>query len=464
MQRRYPDAEIGAENLLRNRLEVGAKLGVGETLHTPPATEHYPDIFYWDSVFAAIVTARAGLDGAQSERWVRSAQSELKTIIEGIEPNGFLPNLRYTQESRRIDPERILALGKTATSTNYTQPPVLALGVREAYLTAREHDERDARNFLADVYPKVRDHYQYFDRDMSNGSGPARNEIGIYHPHITGRDSDPTFDNLKPHRLPRRGPNTAIIVDKLNIAIDYADILLHGIRLRRAGGDVRKMREMYWVNDIMMNGIYVDNLHESSKLAWETMHISDAWEFQERAELVERQMLDTMWFPEERGGKGVFYALDKSGEPIKEISISNLFPLVLPNLHEEQLESLLDLLDESFNTPFPLPSVATDSRNYDPYNHESERLWRGPTWINTNWYIVERGLLRQIGRDDLAHRGDLVDRCVQWADRITKSSRGLVDQSGLREFYNPINGKGQRRRVKNFAWSNLAYVPTELDR
>jgi glycogen debranching enzyme len=66
-------------------------------------------------------------------------------------------------------------------------------------------------------------------------------------------------------------------------------------------------------------------------------------------------------------------------------------------------------------------------------------LWRGPTWVNTNW-LVARGLRRK-GRADLARL-------------IEDASLALVDQSGFREYYNPLTGAGYGSR--NHAWSALA--------
>jgi glycogen debranching enzyme len=214
---------------------------------------------------------------------------------------------------------------------------------------------------------------------------------------------------------------------------------------------------MFWVNDVMFNCMYADNLALMSQLAEEHGSSEDAQRYEDLAGEVESQILSDMWFPNEKDGRGVFYALNK-GEPIKEVSISNLFPLVLPRLTEKQLESQLELILTSFNTAYPLPSVATDSPNYDPKNQESERLWRGSTWINTNWYLVERGLRRQAERPDLAHRPELITLCSEIADRVVLASREMVNGS-LAEHYNPDTGAGQRlHRSPNFAWSLLAHV------
>lgn len=445
----YPDGDRAAQNLLRNRLELGQKLGIVETAHTPPAS-HYPHIYLWDSCFAAIINARAG-----GRRWVQAAHNEVMALTTGQRTDGFIPNMQFADKGRGLDPERWLAFGRKAEGSNYTQPPVLSLAVAETYESMASRPA-EQQSFLQAAYPKVKHFYEYFDRERRNSSDDPL--IGVIHPHETGRDSDPTFDFIKPLRLPRKGVDTARLVDKANIAIDYFSIIAHGIKLRSVAGNVAQAREVFWVNDIMMNCIYADNLYHMADLADLAGEPEDHVYFSELARSVEERVLTSMWFVDPRKESTGFYALDAQGGPIDRVSVSNLFPLVMPHLREEQLESVLDLMDRSFDTPYPLPSVATNSPNYDPHNQESDRLWRGPTWINMNWYLGERGLKRQLNRIDLGQRPDLQQRCEQWTEKIVLSSHKLLELNGPLEHYDPVTGAGQRRRVKNFAWSNLGYV------
>ncbi|HNT33791.1 MAG TPA: trehalase family glycosidase, partial [bacterium] len=59
-----------------------------------------------------------------------------------------------------------------------------------------------------------------------------------------------------------------------------------------------------------------------------------------------------------------------------------LFAQVAPT---ERAERLLEhLQDESeFWTPLPVPSVSRDDATY------SKDMWRGPTWLNYNYFIIE---------------------------------------------------------------------------
>ncbi len=116
-------------------------------------------------------------------------------------------------------------------------------------------------------------------------------------------------------------------------------------------------------------------------------------------------------------------------------------PLALSNVPAPRLESMIRHLTDTgeFWLPFPVPSVPRNSRHFEPQNQRY--LWRGPTWINTNWFLANG--LRRHGYQELA-------------EAIAKSSRDLVERSGFREYYNPVIGEGGGE--KNFGWSALAAI------
>ena len=75
---------------------------------------------------------------------------------------------------------------------------------------------------------------------------------------------------------------------------------------------------------------------------------------------------------------------------------------------------------------------------YRPDTVGGTLVWRGPSWINSNWYIA-RGLKRH-GRNDLARH-------------ITNQSIAMVRKSGFREYYNPQTAHG--RGAPDFSWSTI---------
>ncbi len=451
--------EEAARALINNRRQAEQIHGVAELVHTPPSPEHYLHKYLWDSGFFVIMYAQTSRqlfgEGRHEEaaKYRESAHNELMAVLSGQHDSGMIPNVQFIKDDRSWDFERIFAVDKQAKSSGYSQPPILPLATADVLLAGVEAGDLDATKQLEEAYPYLEAFMDYFNTYRSNSEEDKL--IGVIHPHETGRDSDPTFDFMKRLRLKRKGEQTSKIVDIINTPIDYFYSVSSAVKLhRRAKDEIQKARELFWVNDVMFNCIYVDNLRALSELAKYIWRPDRAKHYERLADKVETQISQDMFFGSERDGAGVFYALGKDKKPIKEVSISNLFPLTLHNLPQNQLRSILDLMDKSFNTPFPLPSVATDSPNYDPHNQEKERLWRGPVWINMNWYLTARGLRIHAERENIP--AELRSRCREWDERITAASKEMVRENGACEHYDPATGKGQRGRVKNFGWSWLA--------
>ena len=66
---------------------------------------------------------------------------------------------------------------------------------------------------------------------------------------------------------------------------------------------------------------------------------------------------------------------------------------------------------------------------------DGRRYWRGPTWVNVNWMLIE-GLRRA---------GDGA------ADRLADRTLELIDRVGFREYFDPRSGEGCG--AEDFAWT-----------
>lgn len=448
----YPKSPIAVSNLERNRLALASKLGRMPEW-TPPSPPHYEGLYLWDEVMHDVINARHGSTGS-----LAVARRGYKALLEGQQDNGLIPNAQHIH--RRFDPEKIAGFNGEDHS-NYTQPPILAFGVSEIYdgLLAEEGAE-SAQTFLSDIYEQTKFFYEYLDNFRKVASDDRR--MFIINPHETGIDSGPTYDKWKTWRLPRQGLSTPFFIDKANIGLDYLQSVAISRRLGKSGNDMEKARQSFGAVDLMMNCLLVDNLYIMSDLALKLGKTEDVGYFSKYASDIEEKIHEKNWFPEARAGSGMFYSTDLNGNPLVDETINNLFALLLPNLNEDQLESVLFLMDNSFDTKFVLASVGTGSRNFDPHYREFERLWRGPIWMITNFLIYEEGLLKQLTRTELAHRPDLLKNIYGWAVRIAEDSETLLDNEGPREFYNPLTGKGQRSRTLMFGWSNAAYTMTPI--
>jgi hypothetical protein len=151
-------------------------------------------------------------------------------------------------------------------------------------------------------------------------------------------------------------------------------------------------------------------------------------------------LVDRLW--NERRGLFVDEAQPGSVRP-QALTWASLAPLALPDLPEAIGRRLVEehLLNErEFLTAVAPPSVAIGERSYEPDGGRGpiRRYWRGPTWINSAW-LVWLGL-RRLGYE-------------QEAERLASGVIGATTREGLREYYDPRNGRGLG--AKDFAWSAL---------
>ncbi|HXY18207.1 MAG TPA: hypothetical protein VEH48_02180 [Candidatus Nitrosopolaris sp.] len=460
---------------LANRAIVSELLG-REIHHTPASSnaEQYPHKHKWDVLFAVMMKARYG----HAEDAVR----EILDLFAGQRDDGLVPSPQFVENLRDIDLERETFTDRDASE--YGQPPIEALAALKVYEGLMIEDKQDqGEEFLLNIYSKLAASYTYFARDRQHAD-PRIKLIFNTHPSETGRDSDPTFDFFKV-RLPTFGENTPHLIQEANRVTNFFSMIALNEMNRQDGWETQKIRERFEVYDVMFNCMYAENLNHMATLAKELAAIAvregdetaylklseDAEHWQQLASTVEQQILDLMWFENtnpKNPVKGLFLALKPEG-PIEEVSISNLFPLILPNLRQEQLESILFLLDNYFCpkdiVELPIPSVPPinpitnrPNRKYDPYNGERDTLWRGDTWMNTNWYLVKRGLAMQASRADLQHSPDLIEKCNHYISFISERSYKTVVGVGSWEHYGPEDARPHRTdKSPNFAWSGLAY-------
>jgi glycogen debranching enzyme len=205
------------------------------------------------------------------------------------------------------------------------------------------------------------------------------------------------------------------------------------------GTDSRRMLllDLFHVEDVLVNSIYIQGLGNLASLAREAGDPAAAERLGARRELALRALLARCWDP----SRGVFWDLAGRGQrPLQVLTITSLLPLIIPDLPSGVADRLVreHLLNETeFWLDYPLPSVAHGEPTFDPA-FATGLIWRGPSWVNTNWFLV--GGLRH-------------HRFTAEADALAERTLSMVAGAGFREFFNPFTGEGYG--AHSFGWSTL---------
>ncbi|HLU66370.1 MAG TPA: trehalase family glycosidase, partial [Kofleriaceae bacterium] len=166
-------------------------------------------------------------------------------------------------------------------------------------------------------------------------------------------------------------------------------------------------------------------------LAWlgEALGVDVAGAPARRARLAEA-LAGPLWDP----ARGRHHDLDVlSGEPVRVEHVAALLPVFSGLVAPEVAAAIAARLDDpgDFGAPWPVPSVPVGDPAF-----EARRYWRGPTWINVNWMLI----------DGLAGAGQTAA-----ADRLAGRTLELVERSGFREYFDPLTGDGCG--AEEFAWT-----------
>jgi len=427
--------------ILENRARLAEKLGIKEVQHTPPAMDHYPHLYPWDSASAAIISSHFG--------YIRQAETEVFSIFDKQRENGMVPNMQRVPGLRTWDPE-LLTFTKPRESADYSQPPIWAYAISSIYKTKAQQSPTEANLFLKEIMPPLKASYEYFmyNRHVTAGNPLISNTM----PQETGRDSDEALNGYAP-KLPSNGPDTPYLVELINTGTDYVGKLALGGLNRINGWNPQKIKRYYALVDPMFNSIYADNLRVVGNLVNESEGLEGENKFHREATWVEDRIFSDLFVPEANNGKGAFLVQNKG--PKEEISISSLGPLLLDNLPPPMLQSILDLMDDHFKSPYPLPTISTKSHHYDPEGRRPHRVWNGEVMMIANW-LVCLGLRKQGAKAEQTGRADLAARCHDWYDSILSKSKEVLDH-GYYEGFSSQTGRPRRAKTVrgNFVWNGL---------
>jgi hypothetical protein len=407
--------------------------------YTVPAADIYPHQWLWDSCFIAI-----GLRHIDVER----AKTEITSLLVGQWHNGMLPNIIFSDNKRYRRDRNVWRSWLNpnspdhVTTSGITQPPMLAEAIVRigAKMSAVER-----RSWYKSIWPSLLAYHAwlYAERD------PHMEGLTLQiHPWEVGLDNTPPWmDSLHMHLLPWwiRAVEKAHLVgfierfrrDTRSVPIDQRFDTVEALamfdvqrRLRRKNYDILKILDhsLFAIEDLNFNSILVRANELLIEIA-QTIKIPIPEELLSSIDRT-RRALDTLWDDESQQ----YYSRDFiTHKLIREPSIATLLPLYAGSISKERAQELVRMIEDEnlFGPAFPLPSVPINSQHFDP-----KRYWQGPTWINTNWLIIDG--LKRYGFD--TH-----------AEALTELTLELTEKSGFSEYYDPITG--EPLGISNFSWT-----------
>ena len=382
-ERHVPDAETGLEAAKRRwRTRFNA---------VPAVSERYlePYHFAWWTMLAGLLSPRGHL--------TREAMSPSKTGMVGVwHWDAFFHALAYRHFDTKLAQDQLRVLldhqhengfipdslhdwevitKSTFSNEPMTKPPLFAWAVWKLF----EYD-RDAA-FLDEVYePLCRWNDWWFTYNDRDGNGLPE----YHHPYSSGLDNSPLWDA----GLPVESPDLS------------SYLILHMDALARIAEVLGKPDEA---------------------AAWAA-----------KAEALTRRLVELRW----DAGLKRFHAVGPNGEPLGVRTLFNLFPLITGRLPEDITHDLVEQLTDpsSFWAPFPAATVALDDPAFDPKD-----MWRGPTWMPTNYLLVD-GLLR-CGFPELAR------------ELRRRSLELLARHPDFYEYYDPLTGEAPPKAYPFMGWS-----------
>ena len=394
-------------------------------LFVKPSQRLYPFQWNWDSALIAI-----GLAHVDPVR----ARAELRSLLLGQWADGMVPHIVFhgPPADYRPGPELwgsdACPGAPSVPTSGITQPPVLATAVRVI------HDAAPDTGFVEEVVQALDAWHAWFHRERSlDGSGL----VAVLHPWESA-DNAPRFDsalarvNVAGVAPMERSDRKYVQAAERPTDLDYRRYLSLVASLRACSYRPASLRHAGFAYvDLPLNSILAVAEDDLARLQ-ELVGV-DSRRARGAAERL-RVALAATWDE----AAGAFREHDLHGDDAVTGTIADLFPLYagVPGFDQARRmvdEHLLapDRFGPSSTAPWPVTTVSKSSPAFDTRNY-----WRGPVWINVNWFMV-RGL----------------ERCglQAEADELRRMTLELVSRSGFSEYYEPTTGEPLGSR--EFSWS-----------
>lgn len=437
-------AQLGKDDILVRQAKAVLEFNwTGE--YTMPGARLYPHQWSWDSALIAIAYSRY-----HQERATR----ELRHLFGAQWKNGLLPQLVFNPRFKNYFPgpnfwhaKESPNAPKHRETSGVVQPPVHATAALYVYRGAE--DEAKAKEFLEYTFPKLKAWHDYLYRERDpEGEGL----VYIRHPWESGMDNSPMWDqimqrlHLRAGQVPRyhRADIHTVSASDRPTSSDYDRFAYLVQFFADRDYDEERIREdcPFLVQDVLFNSLLSKAARDLAEIA--RILGEDPSPHEELAEKTKSAINKKLWDED----RGIYLDYDfADGKPIRVYIGPNLAgPLYASIANQDRAKRVVDTLENdgfglSDKNITPIPSYDVHG-----FGFSEERYWRGPVWINIDWFLM-RGL-EAYGYEE-------------HAERLRRTIIELCRREGFYEYFSPTSGEGFGSIL--FSWSAALLLDVLMD-
>ena len=396
----------------------------------PTNNKLYPAQWNWDSGFIALGYSYFNLN---------FALKEINTLLDGQWKDGMVPHILFHNTKTNYYPNYTAwNCGNKIYSSGITQPPILATVLLEIINKNKINKTQFLK--IKKMIKKIKKFHEWF---IQFRDPEKTGLVSILHPWESGYDNSPIWDEpmdkvkIEKNIKYKRADNKVVNPDFRPLDIDYDRYVTIKNNLRRIKYNPKKVYKYSFFNivDVGFNSIFL-------KANKDLVTLLDTFGFNKTKidnyiKLTEKNFLKLY-----DKKKKTFFSKDiKNNKKIYIPSITNYFVL-FADLDNDKINKKLikNLKKHNLKEKYFFSSIKPNHKSF-----EEKRYWRGPVWINCNWFIYK----------------GLKNKDKFFSDKIKNKTIQILEKKGFFEYFSCKNG--QPMGAKNFSWSAALYLDLKLN-
>ncbi len=397
----------------------------------PTNNKLYPAQWNWDSGFIALGYSYFNLN---------FALKEINTLLEGQWKDGMIPHILFHNTKTNYYPNYTAwNCGNKIHSSGITQPPILATILKEI-LNKNKINKSQLSN-IKKIIKKIKKFHEWFIKYRDPKKSGL---VSILHPWESGYDNSPIWDEpmnkvkIEKNIKYKRADNKVVNPDFRPLNIDYDRYVTIKNNLKKIKYNPKKVYKSSFFNvvDVGFNSIFL-------KANKDLITLLDTFSFKKTKIESYTKLMEKNFLKLYDKKREAFFSKDiKNNKKIFIPSITNYFVL-FADLNNDKINQKLikNLKKHNSKEKYFFSSIKPNHKSF-----EEKRYWRGPVWINCNWFIYK----------------GLKNKDKFFSDKIKNKTIKILEKKGFFEYFSCKSGEPMG--ANNFSWSAALYLDLMLNK